>query len=121
MLRKILFTLFFILSSVIYSQDTSSGYNNNNDVDNINKTIIDVKASINPMVSHTNIIFESTKKQNIIIKLYSLTKGIVLNRYIKAKIGQNSFLLSRENLKAGMYIYSIQNEKELISKRLVIR
>jgi len=45
----------------------------------------------------------------------------VYEETINAKTGYNSIQFYRNNLTKGMYIYTLQTESEIVSKRLIIQ
>ena len=60
--------------------------------------------------------FGKTKSYGAIAKKYKLSP-----RHVGKICGQNKIPFDRNDLKSGMYIYAIQSNKEVISKRFVIR
>ena len=62
----------------------------------------------------------SNGKLNYIEIKNVLGKTVYTNR-LKVKKGKNLIPFSKGDLRSGMYIYAIQNNKELVSKRFVIK
>ena len=84
-------------------------------------TVLSVSASPNPLTIRTRISFRSTKDQLVEFTVKNLVGKTVYGERINAKTGINSLLFNRNDLNNGMYIYSLQSDSEIISKRLVIR
>lgn len=84
-------------------------------------SITSLAASPNPFNTSTTIRFTSTKNQQTLFTIKNLLGKTVFQITIDAKSGVNSFLFERNDLLKGMYVYSLQTNTEIISKRLVIR
>ncbi|WP_457616193.1 T9SS type A sorting domain-containing protein [Lutibacter sp.] len=85
------------------------------------KTILTISASPNPFNVQTKINFISTKVQMVEFSVKNLLGKTVYLEKLETKIGNNSIPFYRNNLTKGMYIYCIQSDTEIISKRLIIR
>ncbi|MEX6626076.1 T9SS type A sorting domain-containing protein [Tenacibaculum salmonis] len=85
------------------------------------KSIDKLVASPNPFVNNTTIFVNSTSKQAVILTVRNILGKTVYSKQIDVINGRNSILFNRNDLKSGMYIYAIQSNKEIISKRFVIR
>ena len=105
MAKKLLFTFFLLFSIAGFSQ----------------KTIVKLSAAPNPFRSATNIKFESKKKQPVFLTIKNVLGKTVFKKVYQTQPGKNRIRFNRNNLKAGMYIYCIQSNKETVSKRFVIR
>lgn len=95
-----------------------------NDIINSNDsraTISEISASPNPCTVQSRINFISVKSQLIEFSVKNLLGKTVYSERINSKSGTNSIIFQRNNLPNGMYIYSLQTENEIISKRLVIK
>ena len=75
----------------------------------------------NPFTTETKITFESTSPQTITLSVRNVLGKTIYRKQIKVKRGKNSIPFQKDNLRSGMYIYAIQNSKELVSKRFVIK
>ncbi|MGB1042348.1 MAG: T9SS type A sorting domain-containing protein [Tenacibaculum sp.] len=106
MVKKILFLLFFVTTLSGFSQE---------------KFIDKLVASPNPFVNNTTIYFNAKNEQSVILTVRNVLGKTVYRKELKANSGRNSFPFQRDDLKSGMYIYAIQSNKEIISKRFVIR
>ena len=105
MVKKLLFILFFGIASVSFSQ----------------KTMKDLSTAPNPFTEKTTISFQSDIQQHVIISVKNVLGRTVFKKQYTVRKGKNSIPFYRNDLKSGMYIYAIQNSKEVISKRFVIR
>ncbi|QNM87002.1 T9SS type A sorting domain-containing protein [Polaribacter pectinis] len=106
MIKKILFILLFSFSFVGFSQEIS---------------LDDLSAAPNPFTNSTKIIFTANSNTEITFTVKNVLGKTVFNKKIQTKLGKNSFPFYKNDLAAGMYIYSIQDKKKIISKRFVIR
>ncbi|WBX77759.1 T9SS type A sorting domain-containing protein [Tenacibaculum ovolyticum] len=105
MVKKILF-LFLLVTLSSFSQK---------------KSIDGMVASPNPFTNNTTIFVNSKVSQNVILTVRNVLGKTVYSKRIKVTNGRNSIPFDRNDLKSGMYIYAIQSNKEVISKRFVIR
>lgn len=106
MIKKLLFIAFLCTVSIGFSQS---------------KSIDKLVATPNPFVNSTKITFTSEKQQNIVITVKNVLGKTVYYKKTEIKQGTNVIPFERGNLIAGMYIYSIQTQQEIKSKRFVIR
>ncbi|MFD2566174.1 T9SS type A sorting domain-containing protein [Pseudotenacibaculum haliotis] len=105
MIKKVLFTLFLFTATLAFSQ----------------KSLTKLSAAPNPFVNETKIIVVSNSDQTITLSIKNVLGKTVYTKRVKVKKGRNSIPFSRNNLRSGMYIYAIQNSRELVSKRFVIK
>lgn len=84
-------------------------------------TLSAVSAYPNPFNLTTKINFQSTKIQLVEFTVKNLLGKTVYLEQINTKIGYNALLFNRDDLIKGMYIYTLQTETDIISKRLVLR
>ncbi|WKD84767.1 hypothetical protein KCTC32516_00101 [Polaribacter huanghezhanensis] len=105
MVKKLLFILFLCFSTAVFSQ----------------KTLQKLAAAPNPFISSTNIQFNATKNQNVLLVIKNVLGKTVFSKTYTAKIGSNKITFNRNNLQSGMYIYAIRSSNEMISKRFVIK
>ena len=107
MVKKLLFIFMFTISSMIFSQD---------------KVIDQVTVSPNPFSNHTNITFQSNQTDGDLIFLVKNVLGkTVFKKTYKLKLGKNQIKFEKGDLNSGMYIYSLQSSRTIVSKRFVIR
>lgn len=105
MTKKILFTLLLFIATLAFSQ----------------KSLMRLSAAPNPFVNNTNIKFESTKDQSVFLTVKNVLGKTVYNKKHKINKDKNAIPFSKDKLKSGLYIYIIRNNKELITKRFVIK
>lgn len=105
MIKKLLFILLLTFTTVSFSQ----------------KSLTKLSAAPNPLTSQTHIKFESTIKQVVYLVVKNILGKTVFRKPYETVKGKNSIPFYRNNLKAGMYIYMIQSNKELVSKRFIIK
>ncbi len=75
----------------------------------------------NPFNQSTRIVFTVPNEQNVELKVYDILGQVVFQRNIYADRGINTFSFDRENLRAGIYFYSLQIGSTVITKRMNIR
>ena len=105
MLKKLLF-LFLLVTLSSFSQE---------------KSIDKLVASPNPFTNSTKIFVDSKINQTVVLTVRNVLGKTVYSKKIKVINGRNSIPFQRNDLKSGMYIYAIQSNKEVISKRFVIK
>lgn len=85
------------------------------------KAITSLKAYPNPLVNKTQISFYTSHDQDIIFTIKNLLGKTVYLDELRTVKGENTLTFYKDKLESGMYIYSIQTETEILSRRLVIR
>lgn len=105
MIKRLLFVLFMFSATLAFSQ----------------KSLTKLSAVPNPFTTQTQIKFVSDSDQSIIFSVKNVLGRTVYTKKLKIKKGKNSIPFSKDALRSGMYIYAIQNNRELISKRFVIK
>jgi len=106
MIKKLLFILLLLFSTIVFSQE---------------KSIDKLSAAPNPFSSSTKITFNTTSNSTITLSVKNILGKTVFKKIFKTKIGKNSIPFYKNNLSTGIYIYSIQDKKKIISKRFVIK
>ncbi|MDX6746853.1 T9SS type A sorting domain-containing protein [Polaribacter sp. PL03] len=106
MIKKLLFILLLSVSFIGFSQE---------------KSVESLSTAPNPFTNSTKITFNSTLDSSIILTVRNVLGKTVFSKSYKIKAGKNSIPFYKNNLAAGMYIYSVQNNKNVISKRFVIK
>jgi hypothetical protein len=119
-MKKLLLIPFLLVCTFLFGQQTneSSAATSKNE---FVASIFSVSASPNPFTTETTIHFTSNKNQAVFYIVKNLLGKTVFQSKVDAKIGLNSLLFERNDLSKGMYVYSLQTDTEIISKRLVIR
>jgi hypothetical protein len=119
-MKKLLLITFLLFFSFTFAQQSEK--NNVDPSKNIPQiTLLSVSAYPNPFISDTNINFRSVKAQTIVFTVKNLLGTTVYEEQIDASSGNNTIAFNRNNLAKGMYIYSLQTDVEIVSKRLVIK
>lgn len=106
MARRFLLMLLFITSSVCFSQE---------------QTLEEVTASPNPFIHHTKITFKSSLNTSFEFTVKNILGKTIFRKTINAAKGMNNLLFYKDNLVSGIYIYTLQNSNNFVSKRLVIQ
>ncbi len=105
MIKKLLFTFCLLFSFYAFSQ----------------KSMSSVRAVPNPFDFQTKIEVSSTVSQPVFFSVKNVLGRVVYKKQITLKPGKNEILFQKNDLHSGMYIYTLQNKSELISKRFVIK
>lgn len=106
MIKKILFTLLLSISFISFSQE---------------KHIKGLSAAPNPFTNSTTISFSAASTSNVFFSVKNVLGKTVYRKSIPVKLGRNTINFYKNNLPTGIYIYSIQDKKKIISKRFVIK
>ena len=105
MVKKLLFIILLFFTTLGFSQ----------------KSLEKLSAAPNPFTSSTKITFNSDKEQTVYFSVLNVLGKRVYHKKLSVKQGKNSIPFSKNRLQSGIYIYTLQNAKEKISKRFVIR
>lgn len=119
-MKKLLFLTFLLLFTFGFAQQN----NKSSLVIQNSKPLVSltsISASPNPFSVKTRITFNSSKEQLIQFTVKNLLGKTVYLEPVDTKIGLNTIYFERNNISKGMYIYSLQSEAEIVSKRLVIK
>ena len=73
----------------------------------------------NPFAEYTNIQFNAPKSDNVAFKVVDIFGRSVYTEKIAATKGLNTYQFSHD-LSSGIYMYTIHNGKESISKRMIV-
>lgn len=119
-MKKLLLLTFLLTFTFSFAQQ------NTRDMLAVNKntpsiSLTSISAAPNPFSTNTRITFKSSKSQLIKFTVKSLLGKTVYITQINAKNGLNSIPFNRNDIIKGMYIYTLQSDSEIVSKRLVIR
>lgn len=74
----------------------------------------------NPVMNRAEINFIVGKSDDIMFRIYNLLGKQVYFREIRAIKGVNSMNINTINFPEGLYMYSINNGKEVLTKRMII-
>ncbi len=117
-MKKLLLIVLLFIGAISYAQGIE---NNRMSKSKLETTITKVGAYPNPLTVKTNFAFTSSKVQEVTVTVKNLVGNTIFAIKVKVKRGINTVPFERNNLPKGMYIYSIQTESEIVSKRLVIK
>ncbi len=123
-MKKLLLIFAFFINVLVYGISTNipvkfekAPINN----DQQDPTISEIMASPNPFSVKTTIFFISNKEQEVTFTVKNLLGKTVFTSKLEVQKGENQFDFYKNDLNPGMYLYSLQTTKEIISKRLVIK
>jgi hypothetical protein len=119
-MKKLLLITFLLFFSFTFAQQSEKN-NVDSDKNMPQVTLLSVSAYPNPFISDTSINFRSVKSQSIMFTVKNLLGTTVYEERFEAASGNNTLAFNRNNLTKGMYIYSLQTDVEIVSKRLVIK
>ncbi len=114
-MKKILLILFLCIFTFGFSQQNLQVKTNNT------SSIKGLSTFPNPFTESTRITFKSNKNQEVKLIVKNLLGKTVFLHKFSIKPGNISLSFHKNELKSGTYIYSIQTDSEIISKRLVIK
>jgi len=114
-MKKLLLILFLVFSTFSFAQQKEKNMNASV------KTIKKVTASPNPFSNYTRISFYNNKAQKVRLSVKNLLGKTVYGYTFLSEIGNNNITFYKEDLISGIYLYTIQTEKEAVTKRLVIK
>ena len=122
-MRKILLILYIFTFTFSFAQQSSSEGSivNKNTPNTPVESIFSLAAYPNPLTVKSKINFTSTTSQEVVFSVKNILGKIMYSERLETKAGFNSIQFNRNNLPQGMYIYSIQTENEIVSKRLIIK
>ena len=87
---------------------------------NVDQNIQSLSVYPNPFTSQAMISFNSAKAGMMTEKITSIIGNEVYSQQVDVKLGSNSHIISRNNLSAGVYFYSITDGVSTFTKRLII-
>lgn len=117
-MKKLLLLLFFMIITASFAQKKEKDATLKNEVVT---SIFNINAYPNPFSESTKISFTCSNSQTIQFSLKNLLGKTIFRKNFTAKKGFNSFKFNRNNFVRGMYIYSLQTNTEVVSKRLIMR
>lgn len=106
MLKKLLFISCLFITTIAFSQEIS---------------IDKVTSTPNPFATKTKISFTLSSNKTIRFTVRNVLGKIVSNKLIRGTKGKNTLLFYKENLSSGVYMYTLKDNKQSISKRFVIQ
>jgi hypothetical protein len=106
MIKKLLSILLLSIPLIIFSQE---------------KNVTDLSTAPNPFTNTTEITFNAPLNASIILKVRNILGKTVFKKIYTVKSGKNNITFYKKDIATGMYIYSIQNQNKIISKRFIIQ
>ncbi|MAD96753.1 MAG: hypothetical protein CMB99_05425 [Flavobacteriaceae bacterium] len=106
MVKKLLFFVFLFVAAVSFAQQNS---------------LKNLSASPNPFKNQTNISFYNNDAGKVILSVQNVLGKIVYRETFSAKHGKNTITFYKNNLNKGVYLYSIQKQSGILTKRFVIQ
>ncbi len=85
------------------------------------KSIDNLQSSPNPFTENTEISFDSTKEQGVLLVVKNIIGKTVFNKTYWTRKGKRRIFFERKDLKPGIYIYTVQSQDNVISKRFIIK
>jgi len=119
-MKKLLFITFLLIFTISFAQQNEIAGSSSDNKESPT-TISSMTAYPNPFSVKTQVSFHSTEEQLVEFTVKNLLGKTVYGEKINAKVGYNTIPFHRTNISKGMYIYSLQTDTELVSKRMVIR
>lgn len=101
-----------------YTRSTISS-NNINSLDGSSFSL--KQNSPNPFNRYTLIKFNASKAEQFTLTVKNILGQEVVNEVINASRGENSFTFGAENLRSGTYFYTLSNNENSITKKLVVK
>lgn len=74
----------------------------------------------NPFNGKTVIDFSSLSQSDVEFKVYNLLGAVVYKNMFKAEKGANSITIEANSFAPGVYIYSVKNGAQTITKRMIV-
>jgi hypothetical protein len=75
----------------------------------------------NPAVNNANIQFISGTSEAVTFKVYNLLGEEIESQFINSQRGVNTINVNTTSYSEGMYLYSINNGKEVLTKRMIVK
>ncbi len=118
MVKKLLLFIFLItLSTTAFAQQRQE----RNTIERDSMVLKNIVASPNPFSVTTKIKFEAEASFEVVFSVKDLIGNTVFSKKYNTKVGLNTIPFYRDKLDAGIYIYSIKTNSEIISKRIVLK
>ena len=74
----------------------------------------------NPANGNSTIQFIAGKQESIDFTITNLLGDVVMKKVISAKRGVNTLDISTNDFSSGIYLYSISNGKNMLTKRMIV-
>ena len=80
-----------------------------------------ISAYPNPAKDHFRIQYGNDNMSDVNVNIYDILGNIVVSETHKSEIGYNEILFNSDNLKSGIYTFTLSNETKSITERIVIK
>jgi len=80
-----------------------------------------ISAYPNPAKDHFRIQYGNDNMSDVSVNMYDILGNIVVSETHKSAIGYNEILFNSDNLKAGIYTFTLSNDTQSITERIVIK
>ncbi|WP_196891740.1 T9SS type A sorting domain-containing protein [Aureivirga marina] len=84
-------------------------------------TISKVVASPNPLADKTTITFHTSKRQKVEFIVKNLLGRTVYRETVQTNEGTNRIPFYKDDLKSGVYLYTLKTSDQSVSKRIIIK
>jgi len=74
----------------------------------------------NPFTRSTKIIYNVTRSQYVELEIYNMVGSLVMKQHIPSIIGENTYEVSANQLKPGVYFYTLSDGKKTVTKRMSV-
>jgi hypothetical protein len=74
----------------------------------------------NPFNRSTKITYNVTRSQYVELAIYNMVGNLVMKQNIPSIIGENTYEVSANQLKSGVYFYTLSDGKKTITKRMSV-
>ena len=96
--------------------------NNTSTLNQFDHTTFELKSAyVDDIMNQAKIQFISGSPQNIVFQVYNLLGEEIDNQKVASSRGVNTINLNTSSYAKGMYLYSINNGSDLLTKRMVIK
>ena len=90
-------------------------------IESLNLTKFDVGQNVpNPVTGRSEIRFSVANNENVNFNVYNMLGAIVFSANYKAEKGINTIVIEANSFAPGVYIYSVGNTRQTITKRMVV-
>ena len=74
----------------------------------------------NPFTKSTEIRFIASRNQEVALQIFNMIGKEVISETVKATRGANSFALSSDDLKPGIYFYTLNDGKKTLTRKMIV-
>ncbi|PIE48461.1 MAG: hypothetical protein CSA40_00300 [Flavobacteriales bacterium] len=120
-MKSLLLLTFFLVGVTVAVGQTTGTESDYDFMGETEQSINHVTAEPNPFKEKTTITFYSDSAQTVVFELKNILGESVFLIKNDVQEGENTITLTREDIPSGMYIYTLQTDQEVVSKRLVIK